>query len=74
MWPVATPVAARSGCVCLLETLVSPAKMAELIEMQFGLWIRVRHRPSYHVLGECLDPPVGMGNFGAGKGLAHSKE
>ena len=41
----------HSLSICLLvslDTLVSPAKMAEAIEMQFGLWTRVG--PRMHVL------------------------
>jgi len=37
-----------SSVVCLSVTLVSPAKMAELIEMMFGL--RTRVGPENHVL------------------------
>jgi len=30
--------------VCLSATIMSPAKVAELIEMPFGLWTRVSSR------------------------------
>jgi len=41
--------------VCLSVTLVSPAKMAELIEMPFGL--RTQVGPGIHVLDKGPDPP-----------------
>jgi len=46
-------------------TLVSSAKTAELIEMQFGLrtWVG----PGNHVLDGGLDPPMGRGNFEGGE-------
>ena len=40
---------------------VSGAKMAELIDMPFGLWTRVDSRK--HVLDEGLDSSMGRGNF-----------
>jgi len=56
--------------VGLSVTLVSPAKMAEPIEMPFGLWTRVG--PRDHVLDGGLDPSMGRGNF-EGKGASHCK-
>ena len=41
--------------------IVSPAKMAEPIEMPFGLRIRVG--PGNHVLDGGPNPPMGNGNF-----------
>jgi len=49
-------------------TLVSPAKMAEPIEMQFGLRIRVG--PGNHVLDGQI--PHGKGNF-LGEWTSHCK-
>jgi len=42
-------------CVCVLDTLVSPAKIAEAIEMPFGLstWLGLRN----HLLDGVPDPP-----------------
>ena len=47
--------------VCRSVTLVSSAKMAELIEMPFGLrtWVG----PRDHVLDGGSDPPMGRGKF-----------
>ena len=42
-------------------TLVSPVKMAEPIEMPFGL--RIWEGPGNHVLDWGPDHPMGMGNF-----------
>jgi len=36
MWPVATPLW-RGLSMCLPVTLVSPAKMTELVEVRFGV-------------------------------------
>ena len=47
-------------------TLVSPAKMAEPIEMPFGL--RTRVGPGNHVLDWGPDPSMVMGNFEGGRG------
>jgi len=44
---------------------VSPAKTAELIKMLFGL--RTRVGPGNHALDGGPDPPMGRGNFEAGK-------
>jgi len=43
MQPIATDVA-WSVCVCLLVTTMSSAKMAELIEVPFGIWTRMDPR------------------------------
>jgi len=51
-------------------TLVSPAKMAEPIEMQFGLKTRVG--PGNHVLDGGSDPPR-EGQLWGGKGASHLK-
>jgi len=48
-------------------TLVSPAKMAEAIEMPFGL--RTLVGPGNHVLDGGPDPPIGMGNFEGERGV-----
>ena len=48
-------------CVCLLAPAVSCAKMAEPIEMPFGVWTRVVLKN--HVLGGA-QIPVGRGSFG----------
>ena len=53
--------------VCRSDTMVSPAKTAEPIEMSFGMWTPVG--PRNCVLDEGTDPPTRMGNF-AGEGLA----
>jgi len=50
--------------VGLSVTLVSPAKMTELIEMPFGL--RTRVGPGNHVLGGGPHPSMGKGNFEEG--------
>ena len=42
--------------------MVICAKMAEPIEMAFGLWARIG--PRNHVLDGDPDHPVGRGNFG----------
>jgi len=47
--------------VCLSATLVSPAKMAEPIEMPSGL--RTWLGPVDHVLDGGSDPPMGRGKF-----------
>ena len=47
--------------VCRSVTLVSPAKTAKPIEMQFGL--RTRVGPGNHVLAGGPDPPMGRGKF-----------
>jgi len=60
MRPIVTDRVAWS--VGLFVTLVSPAKMVALIEMQFGL--RTRVGPRNHVLDGDPDPPMGRGNFG----------
>jgi len=56
--------------VCLCVTLVSPAKVAEPIEMLFGLrtWVG----PGNRVLDGGPDPPMGRGNF-KGKEASHCK-
>jgi len=53
MWPIVTD--GVSWSVCQSVPLVSPAKMAEPIEMPFGLMIRVG--PGNHVLDGGPDPP-----------------
>ena len=47
----------------LLNTLVIPAKVAELIEMLFGVCTRAG--PRNHVLGSGPDPLVGRDTFGS---------
>ena len=49
-------------CWCLSLTVVSPAKMAEPIEVLFGMrtWVGPRN----HVLDGGSDLPMGKGNFG----------
>jgi len=44
-----------SSVVCRSVTLVNPAKMAEPIEMPFGLWTQMGLRN--HILDEAPDPP-----------------
>jgi len=51
-------------------TIVSRAKMAEPIEMPFGLWTRVGKRK--HALDGGPNYPIQMGNF-KGEGAAHCK-
>jgi len=60
MWPVVTDQVAWSvgRSVSLSVTLVSPAKMAEPIEMLFGL--RTQVGPGSHVLDGGPDTPTGM--------------
>ena len=53
--------------VGLSVTLVSPAKMAEVIKMPFGLWTQVV--PRNHVLDVVPDPPMGRGNFEGERGV-----
>ena len=50
----------ESVSLCLSKTMVNPAKMAEPIDMQFGLWTRMG--PSNHVLGGVW-VNRGRGNF-----------
>jgi len=50
--------------------ILSLAKMAEPIEMQFGLWTQVGKRK--HALDRGPDYPIQMGNF-LGEGAAHCK-
>jgi len=47
--------------VCLLVATMSRTKMAELIEMLFGVWTWVG--PRNHVLGGGSDPAVRKGQF-----------
>jgi len=47
--------------VCWSVTVVSPAKMAEPIEMPFGLRIWVD--PMNHILDRGSDPPKGRSNY-----------
>jgi len=56
--------------VCLSATLVSPAKMAELIKMPFGLRTWVSQRK--HILDGGLDHSIKRGNF-QGERAAHCK-
>jgi len=56
-----------SSVVCRSVTLVSPAKMAELIEMPFGL--RTRVGPGNHVLDGSPDPPWEGAILGAQSGV-----
>jgi len=37
----------RSGVVCELVTTVIPAKMADLIDISFGVWIRVAQKENF---------------------------
>ena len=53
---------------CRFVTVVSPAKMAEPIEIPFGLWARMG--PRNHVLDGGADPSMGRGNYEGGKGRA----
>ena len=63
MRPIATHVLAWSVCVCLYVMGMNPAKMAEPIEMPFGMWAQVG--PHNHVLdGGSGFPQGGRGNFG----------
>jgi len=48
--------------VCLLVTSVMPAKMAEPIQMQFGLWTPID--PRNLAVGEGPDLPMPRGSFG----------
>ena len=61
-------VVCRSVCPSVRRSvkLVSPAKTAAPIEMQFGL--RTRVSPRNHVLDGGPDPPMERGNFEGGKG------
>ena len=52
-------------CVSLLDTTVSCVKMAEQLEMPFGLWTVVG--PRNHVLGDGPNPNRGNGNFFEGR-------
>jgi len=55
-----------TSVVCLSVTLVSPAKMAELMEITFGLRIWVGS--GNHVLDGGPDPPMRRGSFEGGRG------
>jgi len=55
MWPIVTDEQ-RGLSVHWSVTVVSPAKLAEPIEMPFGLWTWVGQRN--HVLDGCPDPPM----------------
>ena len=59
MRTVATDVEWLCLSVCLLDTLVSPAKVLEPIEVLFVLWTQVSFRN--HVLG--ADPSQGKGQL-----------
>jgi len=64
-----------NGAVCLSVSpssyaVVSPAKMAEPIDMSFGLWTRVG--PRNHGL-DGVNSPMRRGNFERGQGAAHCK-
>jgi len=65
MWPVATDVA-WVWSVCLLVTMVNCTKMAEPVEVPFGVWTQVG--PVKHVLGGFPDPPL----EGPTLGISHS--
>ena len=67
MWPLVTDRVAWS--VDLSVTLVSPAKMAELIEAPFGL--RIRLGPRNDML-DGVSIPHGKGQFLGGR-MAHCK-
>ena len=68
---VADGVVWSVGCsVSLSVTIVSPAKMAELIEILFGLW--TREGPRNYILGGGQDLPIRRGNF-EGEGAACCK-
>ena len=63
MWPVATDGLASSmgiGLVCVPLTTVSPAKMAEPIEMPFGIWTQVDPR---NYVSDGVQIPLGKGHF-----------
>ena len=64
MWSVTVPVVAWS--LCLLETFVIHAKVAEPIEMWFGVWTRVC--PSNDVLDGGPYPPGKWVLLGQGRG------
>jgi len=53
--------------VCQSVTLVSPAKMAEPIEMPFGL--RTQVDPGNHVFDGSPNPPMGSRNFEGERGV-----
>jgi len=55
MWPIVTRGVAWFISVCLSVRIISPAKVAEPIEMPFGLWTRVG--PRNHVLDGVPDAP-----------------
>ena len=59
MWPVVIDRVVWSACLSV--TIVSPAKMAEPIDMLFGLWARMG--PRKHALDGSLDSPMGRDNF-----------
>ena len=69
MQPIATDRVARSACRSV--TVVSPAKMAEPIEMPFVSRIRVG--PGNHVLDGGPDPPPWKEAILKGEGASHCK-
>jgi len=46
--PIAIDVA-WSVCLCLLDTAVTPSKMAKVTDMPFGVWNRVGPSKHYYV-------------------------
>jgi len=56
------PIATHASVVCLLVTIVIPAKTAEPIKVPFWLCTRVGQRN--HVLDGISDPPYWRGTFG----------
>ena len=60
-----------SWSVSLSVTVMSHAKMAELIEMPFWIWTWVGTRN--HVLDEGVDSPTGRSIFKGDEGAVHCK-
>ena len=64
-WYIASDIIA--WLLCLLDTLVSSAETAELIEVPFRLWIPVG--PKNHILNGGSDSLIGRDTFGGCCGL-----
>jgi len=53
-----------NATVCVLFTSMSPAQMAEMIEMSFGMWTLQTTEPC--IKWGPSSPPIGRGTFGEG--------
>ena len=69
MRPIVTDGVAWSVCLSVCHDR-EPSKMAEPIDMRFGMWTRVG--PRKHALDMGPDPHAQMGNFEGEKGQAQN--